>query len=178
MESAYRYTGLLFITARISHLATERSVARSRRIESIETSLENTKTVLFHRRTASIFYISVFKAVQTVHVQGRLNNDVIVREYSAIGYFSNLSNVSLRTPGQIQLLPRKYIVTFMLFTWMTEHLRFSYIASLISFIVIRNAWITHDYRKSKLWEKKIPSKISRLKKILKCIPYEDKMFLN
>lgn len=57
-ESAHRCTGLLFITMRISHLAT---VARSRRIK---TSLVNTKTILFHHQTTSIFYISVFKAVQ------------------------------------------------------------------------------------------------------------------
>jgi hypothetical protein len=84
-----RCTGLLFITERVSHLATKRSlVARCWRIE---TSLVNTKTVLFHHRTANIFLYFCVQGRATIHVQGRFNNDAVVRlAYSAISYFSNL----------------------------------------------------------------------------------------
>lgn len=122
MESAHRCTGLLFITARISHLATERSVARSRRIE---TSLVNTKTVLFHHRTASIFYISVFKAVQPFTFKVA---PTTTRLYASIPRSVTflICRTWARAPGRARAsFTETYVVAFVLFNWMIVHLHSS-----------------------------------------------------
>jgi len=107
-----RCTGLLFITERVSHLATKRSlVARGWRIE---TSLVNTKTVLFHHRTANIFLYFCVQGRATIHVQGRFNNDAVVCfAYSAIGYFSHLSSMIPARSGPFPLTSRAASLTEM-----------------------------------------------------------------
>lgn len=68
----YRCTGLLFITARISHLATKRSVARG----ASKPVWWTQKRFFFIIELANIFYIFVFQGRATcIHVQGRFNND-------------------------------------------------------------------------------------------------------
>jgi len=103
-----RCTGLLFITERVSHLATKRSlVARGWRIE---TSLVNTKTVLFHHRTANIFLYFCVQGRATIHVQGRFNNDAVVCfAYSAIGYFSHLLSMIPARSGPFPLTPSRFL---------------------------------------------------------------------
>lgn len=152
MESAHRCTGLLFITVRISHLAMERSVARSRRIG---TSLVNTKTVLFHHRTASIFYISVFKAVQPFTFKVITTT---MRLYMSIPW--SVTFLICRTwawaPSlDIELALRKYIAALrlcFLTGWLSGIFgsRTSRRYLLLCFILIRDAWTIRLSKKS-LW---------------------------
>lgn len=93
MESAHRCTGLLFITMRISHLATVRS---GRSLAAHRNQFGEYKNDSFSSPNHEYLLYFCVQGRATIHVQGCFNNDAVVRrEYSAIGYFSNLSNVSL-----------------------------------------------------------------------------------
>jgi len=96
MESAHRCTGLLFITARISHL-TPRNRTIGRSLAAHRNQFGEYKNGSFSSPNCEYLLHFCVQGRTTIHVQGRLNNDVIVREYFASGYFSNLSNVSLNS---------------------------------------------------------------------------------
>jgi len=149
MKCAHRCTGLLFIIARISHLATERSLARgaSKPVWWIQKR--------FFFITASIFYISVFKAVQPFTFKVA---STTTRLYTSIP--QSVTRLIYRTwaraPGERSSFLHGYrFYAFMLFNRMIEYLRvFSYIASILFILV----YIFNYYRKCKFCEKKTCSK--------------------
>lgn len=166
MESAHRCTGLLFITMRISHLATVRS---GRSLAAHRNQFGEYKNDSFSSPNHEYLLYFCVQGRATIHVQGHFNNDAVVRrQYSAIGYYSNLSNASL---GEAELLPPKYIIAFALFNRMiTDYLQHLSIYLLFYFIFIPNA-IVGNLNSD---EEKISSKTFWLENILK----EDKNTFN
>jgi len=168
MKSAHRCTGLLFIIARISHLATERSLARgaSKPVWWIQKR--------FFFITASIFYISVFKAVQPFTFKVA---STTTRLYTSIPQSVTclIYRTWARAPGERSSFLHGYMQSLFCFCAFQSSIfvypRISHRYFLFSFIY---STIT-DYRKSKFCEKTCSKNFSTGKNY---VLHGDETFLN